>query len=287
MRKLLTILPVLFAFAIISPVLAQDRNEGSAFGNLTDERNTNRTILETRGVRLQDYRNVREDYQSLRESHETSFGTRREELADQMLGRAKDILIAKLGATASHLESVYSQLADSGRASEAALTALTEAIQNFNTKIAGFETQINEAESLEELRSISAQINSEVQAIVNRTRSQNANLNVARGEHLIGRIEARAEVIQRHINAAADLGGDVTAIQRAYDSSMLSLEAAKDEYAEINVLISGGEELTSSQIVTLRSLVNSANKNLKSAFEGLQQVVKDLRVLYSQSPWEI
>ncbi len=283
MPKMLKALPIILTFIIVPQVFAQ----GSPFGNLADERNTHRVILEFRGVGLNDYRSVRQGYQDLQSSYNNSVGTRRDEISSQMVSRAKDILTAKLGATLSHLEDLRAQLADSGRVSEETLLELAEISERFSTTAATLKPQIDEAESLVELRALLSQVNAAAQTATNESRVMNATLNVASGEYLIEQIEDKARVVYAHINSAADLGGDVLSIQRKYDDSMTRLSSAKTTYARVNELVTSDTPLTSTQLINLRSWVSSANSDLRQAHTGLKEVLSDLRVLYSRSPWEL
>jgi len=84
-------------------VFAQD----SPFGNLADEEKTERTMLTAEGLTLTDYLSVRSNYLNLLELHDRAFGTRKTELAVQLVSRAKDLLIAKLGAPHTYLIALF------------------------------------------------------------------------------------------------------------------------------------------------------------------------------------
>ncbi len=281
MRKTLILLPTITLAIVITLFLGSSSfAQDSAFSNLADEKNLNREFLSPRGLKRADYLSSRGEYTDLRSEHDQSFGTRKTELAAQMLGRAKDVLTAKLGATSTYLENLYSRVAETGRASEATLAALNKVKNDFVALASGFETKIEEAETLADLRAVSIEINTAIQAAINGSRQALTTLTVARGESMIERIEERAVVVLEHINASADRGGDVEGVQETYNAAMLSLEAAKETYAAINAD-------TTSTPDSLKARLQQANQNLRSAYEGLSSVLEDLKVLYSQSPWQI
>jgi len=254
--------------------------QNSAFSDLADERNLNREILSTTGLTLADYFSSKEEFMALRSLYNESFGTRKTELAAQMLGKAKDVLMAKLGATSTYLGNLYVRVVETGRATETNLTAFNKVKSDFNASIAGFETKIGEAETLADLSAVSIEINVAIQTAVGGSRQLLTTLTVARGESMVERIEERAVVILEHINASADRGGNVAQVQQTYNAAMLSSEAAKETYAAINAD-------TTSTADSLKSKLQRANQSLRNTYEGLNDVLKDLKVLYSQSPWQI
>lgn len=282
--RALILLPIITLF-LSSVAFAQDRD--SAFGNLADQNKAGRTILSTEGLQRADYLSSRKDFSSLREMFNQAFGTRKTELSDQMLARAKDVLTAKLGATSTYLENLYAKVAETGRVSQGNLTLLSKVKSDFDALIPGLTAKIEAAKTLAELNTISKEINTAIQTAVSNSRQTMTILAVARGEALIDKVEKLAPIVLEHINVAADHGGDVTDVQKTYNSAMLSLESAKNMYAEISALVGDGGALDKDEVATLQTKLRNANQDLHSAYDGLTSVMKTLRVLYSQSPWMI
>jgi hypothetical protein len=282
MRKFLLILPISIALLLGTIVYAQD----SPFGGLTGETASDRMILSVTGLTIQDYLTAKENYIRLVELYERSYGTRRAELAEQRVARAKDVLVGKLGAVLSYLSDLFDKTLSTGRLVESSMMSLGDLRNEFEGRIPAYEEQIENAESMSTLSTLSSQINEDMKVTMESARVYTSILAVARGGYLITRIEEKAPIIQVHINASGDLGGDVGGVQNTYDNSMLSLEDARDEYGVISGMIGDGTTGGYSADV-LRSRVRSANGEMREAFDGLNSVLSELRTLYSNSPWEI
>lgn len=282
MRKFLLILPISIALLLGTIVYAQD----SPFGGLTGETASDRMILSVTGLTIQDYLTAKENYIRLVELYDRSYGTRRTELAEQRVARAKDVLVGKLGAVLSYLSDLFDKTLETGRLVESSMMSLGDLRNEFEGRIPAYEEQIENAETMSTLSTLSSQINEDMQVTMESARVYTSILAVARGGYLITRIEEKAPIIQVHINASGDLGGDVGGVQNTYDNSMLSLEDARDEYGVISGMIGDGTTGGYSADV-LRSRVRSANGEMREAFDGLNSVLSELRTLYSNSPWEI
>jgi len=165
---------------------------------------------------------------------------------------------------------------------------LKQSTEEYNTSVLDYQTQIEEAPSIGELEVVSIQINATISNLFNASRGHVATLSIARGQFLIGLIDEKAPIIQAHMIASADLGGNVADVQENFNESMLAMEGARDGYKEAAILIGDGSILSDSITAEdIEKQVGFANKGLRNAYDGLSEVLESLRALYSQSPWEI
>jgi hypothetical protein len=269
------VLPYVFAF---STLFAVEYN--SAFGTLNSETTTDRKVLSPMGQTVTDYAQRYQEYKDLNTQAAGAFGTQRTTLQAQALARAKDVLLSKLGAAEAHIQKILDRI--SGTEKEALASELT-ALQNYiNTT----KAKIEAATTLAELRTISVEMNQMIAGKFGVGNYYALKIWIQRGLGIINELMGQGDLIQQHIDAAAELGGDVTDIQVMFDEAMLSLEGSKDAYnAALSEL--SGLTVTDPGVLVEFQKIRETNATVAQAQADLKQAVKDLRTLYGQSPWEI
>jgi len=282
------LLSYIFTFLLVLPVvqvLAQE--DTSPFGTLTDESRQSRTVLETRGHDTTDYRRTLEDYRDLNTRANQSYGAQRTALSEQALARAKDVLYTKLGAGETHLENLIQRLGSLNLLSEGDRQVLNSELSKYQAFVNDMRAQIDNATSITALRGLSLQINTAIQNSLNIANYYTIKLSIQKGSAIINSIMERAEVIQAHINAAGELGGDVGAIQSNFDSAMLTLERAKNTYASISANLDTLSPSDNRAVETQFQQIRDTNTSVAEAHSSLKQVVTSLKNLYGRSPWNI
>lgn len=284
MSKSLVLLPLISLVFLGTVVFAQD----SPFGNLADEEKTDRTVFSTENLTLEDYLSVKSNYENLVELHERAFGTRKTELAKQMTARAKDVLVSKIGAAQTFFVGLLENVKETKRLSEISITLLEDVSKSFEELVPDYLIQIEKEEAtLDDLVETSEQLNDSILASLEGVSDQISILAVARGQFLIELIDQKAPIILAHLNASADLGGNTEGVQDDYNAAMLKMEKARDGYNQIAESIGDGSSFDTRDRDQLLNRVSGANKDMRAAYDGLENVLSDLRILYSQSPWEI
>ena len=285
MHKILVLLPILAILSIGSVVFAQE----SPFGDFNTPEVKLRFFDSVEGLTINDYLSTKENYVNLEEIYERAFGTRKVELEEQILARAKDLVYAKLGGTQTQLLDVYRKSEETGLPSAQTLEALDVAIDAFAEEVPGYLRLVEPTESVDEVIEVNKLANDDIELALDALVPTLSILTVSRGEQLILDIEFKAEVIKEHLIASTDLGGATGDVQEDFEDAMLELEEARDDYEKITLLVGDGSKLDikTNALNEVRSLLTSSTVSMRKASDGLSKAVDDLRVLYGQSPWEI
>lgn len=294
----MTLLPIIFAFFVVmaSPVvLAADEDlrteppslRPSAFGTLSDEKSQNRTVLDMHGRSPADYKRLLQEYRDINTNITRSYGTQRTALQEQSLARAKDVLLAKLGAAETHLKNLIQRLGSLNLLSEGDRQILNSELASFQGFMNEAKADVEAAETLTALKTLSLEINREVLESLGIANYYSIKLSVQKGLAIIEALMARGDLVQAHIDAAGELGGNIVAIQTSFDAAMVSLENAKASYEAISTTLAGISASDTASVQAQFQRVRDTNLAVAKAQTDLKKVVADLKVLYGQSPWTI
>lgn len=262
--------------------------EESPFENLSSEENNLRTVFGIENQNLNTYLDVKQSYDNLSELYERAFGTRKEELSLQLVARAKDVLVSKTGAVLNYTQDLIIDVEKTNRISEEELKVLSLSTADFRLTGLEYEEEIDTKTTIEELTNLSKTYNKSFFDVLVSLKLATIQLSVARGEFLIEQMQGEGDLLQAHLDASANVGGNIGSIQEVFNEGMLDLEAAKTKYKEVTIQLNNAEiEEGDRDYEGLLNKSISANKKVSSGHGSLKNVLSSLRALYSQSPWQL
>ena len=272
------LLPIIFTVLLAA---------NSPFGNLADEQNQERAVFDMHGKTVSDYTDLLQEYRQLDDEYLKAYGAQKTVLAEQVLARAKDVLLAKLGAAETHLKNLIQRLGSLNLLTDSDRQILNSELASYQGFMDDAKADIDAATTIPELRVISLEINRETLESFGIANYYVAKLSITRGLTIIDALMGRADLVQAHITASGALGGNVSGIQVMFDASMLNLEKAKNSYQSIAAALA---DLTPSGSIAMQAQfdkVRQTNTSVAGSHTDLKKVMADLRGLFGQSPWAI
>ena len=272
------LLPIIFTVLLAA---------NSPFGNLADEQNQERAVFDMHGKTVSDYTDLLQEYRQLNDEYLKAYGAQKTVLAEQVLARAKDVLLAKLGAAETHLKNLIQRLGSLNLLTDSDRQILNSELASYQGFMDNAKVDIDAATTIPELRVISLEINRETLESFGIANYYVAKLSITRGLTIIDALMGRADLVQAHITASGALGGNVSGIQVLFDAAMLNLEKAKNSYQSIAAALA---DLTPSGSIAMQAQfdrVRQTNSSVAGAHVDLKTVMADLRGLFGQSPWAI
>ena len=261
----------LLTFVLLASFSFSVRAEDTPFGSLVPEEE----VVEVVGS-IDQYREYIDDYDEIAEELNEAYGERKQQLEEDLVSKAKQILFSKLGAVEKYLN----------RMAESEDVGDTD--QDFLDKKIDYADKINSAEDMGKLREVETELNEEIFRVLLSLREIIAKWSHDRAILVITKTLKESRVIQAHINAAAERGANGEKLQQVFDNAMLEIERAQADYSKLlNVLEDEEEEAAERRTDSINRRLDNANGNLEDGVNGLVGVLQMLQEEYSQTPWQL
>lgn len=206
-----------------------------------------------------------------------------EEEAESKFNIQKMLVLTKISALDSYSKQILEGLNEVTLFTPVEKNLVTTTITRLSTALESYRDLANEADNVEDLKAVVSSLSAEGNNVFTVFRSTSLVIQIYQATEIIEQINSYILLLETQISKVAESGNDVSNIVSKLEFARSSLKSASETLnISRNIVVEDPNDF-----VLIREGLSKAIGLSRGAKNDLIIVVKDLNVLYKQTPWSL